>query len=164
MTTAAYKAKFEGQYIPEPNSGCWLWLGVLHSRGYGEFFANNRVNYAHRMAWTFYRGEIPKGLHVLHRCDNPPCVNPDHLFLGTHIDNMLDMKRKGRASPPRGEESATAKLTSAQALAIRNDPRSHSALGHLFGVSPAQVGKIKSRKAWAHLPDTANPEPTNEAR
>ena len=75
--------------IPEPNTGCWLWLGFISPDGYG-------TRLAHRRAWELARGPIPDGMLVCHRCDVRHCVNPDHLFLGTHLDNMRDMIRKGR--------------------------------------------------------------------
>lgn len=86
-------------YEPEPNTGCWLWVAGQDSHGYGRVHVpslgliNNR---AHRLFWIVHRGKIPDGLHVLHKCDTPLCVNPDHLFLGTHEDNMVDKARKGR--------------------------------------------------------------------
>lgn len=78
---------------------CWPWTGYRDAKGYGQIALNRRTaEGAHRVSWALARGEIPDGIHVLHRCDNPPCCNPAHLFLGTHADNMWDMKAKGRAS------------------------------------------------------------------
>ncbi|MET0724355.1 MAG: HNH endonuclease signature motif containing protein [Tardiphaga sp.] len=85
--------------IPEPNSGCWIFMGCLHQLGYGRIAKKkNEHEYAHRAAFEVFRGRIPKGMHVLHTCDVPCCVNPDHLWLGTHKDNMHDMIRKGRSN------------------------------------------------------------------
>lgn len=90
-------APFEAFYIPEPMSGCWLWIGgVSYPPGYGRM---TRGQYAHRVSYEIHRGKIPVGMHVLHRCDNRLCVNPDHLFLGTQSDNMRDMMAKGRGRP-----------------------------------------------------------------
>lgn len=87
---------FEQKFTPEPNTGCWLWLGGTQAAGYG-FFKHAGDTTAHRSSWILYRGPIPEGLHVLHKCDVRQCVNPDHLFLGTQVDNMKDMAAKGRA-------------------------------------------------------------------
>lgn len=87
------------RYIPEPNTGCWLWCGTLNQNGYGKILrrVHGEVS-AHRLFWTAHRGPIPDGLWVLHRCDTPACVNPAHLFLGTIQDNTYDMIAKGRAA------------------------------------------------------------------
>ena len=91
--------RFEEKIYRCPMSGCWLWDGyVAPQNGYGLIaIGNRRMMRAHRFAWKLYRGPIPEGLWVLHRCDNPDCVRPDHLFLGTAKDNSQDMLRKGRS-------------------------------------------------------------------
>jgi hypothetical protein len=87
---------------PEPNSGCWLWMGTLRPDGYGaaraRAFGHGREQLAHRFSFMAFRGRIPARLYVLHRCDTKPCVNPAHLFTGTQADNLLDMRSKGRAA------------------------------------------------------------------
>jgi Autographiviridae endonuclease len=104
-------------------SGCLIWQRNRHPQGYGVLkTADHRSVYAHREAWARTFGRVPSGLHVLHTCDNPPCIEPAHLFLGTHADNMGDMVRKGRASQAptcSGERHPFAKLTDAQVVEIR---------------------------------------------
>lgn len=91
-------ARFDAMWMPEPNSGCHLWLGALQRGGYGAFGVNRKAKRAHRVSWERAHGPISAGAHVLHRCDTPACVNPDHLFLGDQRSNMADMAAKGRAS------------------------------------------------------------------
>ena len=86
--------RFAARYIPEPNTGCWLWLGWTDADGYGGFKIDGVTLKAHRVSWMLARGEMPK-LQVLHRCDTPGCVNPDHLFLGDNDTNIADKIRKG---------------------------------------------------------------------
>jgi hypothetical protein len=83
--------------VPEPNSGCWIWMKTLSNAGYGAMTVSKGVTKsAHRMSYSVFKGPITNGLLVLHKCDIPCCVNPDHLFLGTHSDNTQDMIKKGR--------------------------------------------------------------------
>jgi hypothetical protein len=91
--------RFEQYVFPEPNSGCFLWVGAWGTKGYGQFHIGGRsgaAHKAHRVAWELANGPIPVGLQVLHKCDTPCCVNPDHLFLGSNLDNHRDKARKGR--------------------------------------------------------------------
>lgn len=80
----------------DKSENCWLWRGSRQTHGYGTFYYQGTMHLSHRISWILTYGEIPTGLCVLHKCDNPPCVNPQHLFLGTHVDNMIDRERKGR--------------------------------------------------------------------
>lgn len=98
-------------------SGCWVWTGTCHGKGYGHFSANKRTNKTHRYVWDAVHGSIPSGMHVLHRCDNPPCCNPAHLFLGTNADNVADRDAKGRQA--KGDRNGKQKLTAAQVNEIR---------------------------------------------
>jgi hypothetical protein len=113
---------------------CWLWLGAHGDKGYGCFYFQKRVRPAHRVAWSLTNGLIPSGLVVMHRCDNPQCVNPAHLSVGTYVDNNMDMVRKGRH---RG------KLTPEHVIAIRADIRLHRLIAADYGVSRTMVSNIK---------------------
>lgn len=88
--------RFEQKIMPEPMSGCWLWTASLNDGGYGLFCLDGKDRTTHRVSWRLYRGEIPEGLCVLHKCDTRACVNPDHLFLGTYKDNNNDCVAKKR--------------------------------------------------------------------
>ena len=94
--------RFEEKYIPEPNSGCWIWLGAISTNndGYGSIRGEGgnsaKTQNAHRVSYQLYRGYIPADMDICHHCDSPWCVNPDHLFVGTRIDNMQDASQKGR--------------------------------------------------------------------
>lgn len=128
--------------------GCWLWLGARSKAGYGQIGLGRKVLYAHRLSAEWVHGPIPAGTEVCHKCDAPACVNPDHLFLGTHADNGADAASKGRMRPPRGEASPKAKLTAEQVVAIRRDTRTTRAIGRDYGVSNRHVSAIKRGEAW----------------
>jgi hypothetical protein len=135
-------------------SGCWIWVGSKSRKGYGrmrEGPRNSKIIAAHRVSWTLHKGPIPSGLFVLHRCDNPACVNPAHLFIGTYADNNADRDSKGRHRPLRGEANGMSKLTKEAVLAIRADRRTSVAIAPEFGVSQSLVRLIKNRKAWSHV-------------
>lgn len=136
------------------SDGCWEWQGYVGPHGYGQFdfrFASR----AHRASWILTHGEIPCGLNVLHRCDNKRCVRPDHLFLGTQKDNVIDCSNKGRIS--RGEDRPQSKLTEQQVQSIRalyvKGKRGFGLrkLAERFGVEPCYIAKIVNRTAWRHV-------------
>jgi len=134
-----------------PRAGCWEWGGSTNGR-YGVIGSRYRVHYAHRISYELHFGPVPDGLQVLHRCDNPPCVNPAHLWLGTRSDNMLDASRKGRLPRDnKGERNPGAVIDSATATAIRDGYAtgvSQVALAQRYGISRTQVGRIVRREAW----------------
>lgn len=144
--------RFNDKYTPEPNSGCWLWTGSLSNKGYGLFYLNGKSCRAHRVSWEIFKTPIPAGMLVCHTCDNPPCVNPDHLYVGTPRDNTQDMLRRGRMASTSGEQHGNSKLTELDVMAIRADPRTQEEIAFDFGITDGHVSKIKLRAAWGHLP------------
>jgi hypothetical protein len=137
--------------IPEPNSGCWLWLLSVNRWGYGVLRREKKDVFAHRWSWTLHRGTIPPGMLVCHKCDVPSCCNPDHLFLGTDADNNADMVRKGRNVVLKGEDSANAKLTADAVRAIREDIRFYRLIAIDYGVSETTISLIRRRLIWKHI-------------
>lgn len=144
-------ARFESKFEPEPNSGCWLWTASAFPDGYGQIKTSGKNMRAHRLSWILYRGEIPNGLQVLHRCDTPLCINPDHLFLGTSQDNVDDMMQKGRHRPPRGVALSSAKLTESAVRAIRADQRNHGRIAKDYGVNRSLISLVKAGSIWGHV-------------
>lgn len=140
--------RFERRIIPEPNTGCFLWIGSVNSHGYGQVFDGQKIIAAHRASYALAFGSIPAGTHVLHRCDVPCCVNPDHLFLGDHVANMLDMGRKGRRRDVRGERHHGAKLTADQVKYIRDQPQGGRPLAKEFGISYSHLKLLRKGRCW----------------
>ena len=136
---------------------CWNWeAGILkgEGRGYGTFKFDGG-SLAHRFSYSLHYGEIPPGIEVCHKCDNPKCVNPNHLFLGTHQDNMNDKKAKKRGRSARGEKHYRVRLTSAKVLEIRRlfGTKSITAaqLARMFNVGDGTISSILNNQSWKHI-------------
>lgn len=131
---------------------CWPWLGSKDAHGYGQLNAlreRGKMIKAHRMQWEDTLGPIPTGKEVCHRCDNPSCINPGHLFLAAHAENMSDMKEKGRRKGrAAGEANGRSKLTTALVAAIRQRDGSNAEVAADFGISTRHVFRIRHRLAW----------------
>ena len=137
------REKFEAKAVKR--RGCWLWNGNAHKKGYGCLWHDGRLMRATHASWGIHRGVVPRGLYVLHKCDNPPCTNPKHLFLGTQGDNMTDKALKSRAGK---------KLTGMAAGSIR---REHArgvpatVLAKKYKVSDCTIRLVARRITWRHV-------------
>lgn len=131
---------------------CWPWLASTKQGGYGKIAdEDGRIQLAHRVAYRLVVGDIPSGRVVCHRCDNPGCVNPHHLFLGTQADNLRDMRIKRRDNPPRGSRHPKTKLDEALVARVRADARSHRRIARDYGIGKSTVGMIKAGATWTHV-------------
>jgi hypothetical protein len=143
--------------IPEPNSGCLLWTDSVDTDGRGRAYVDGREQLAHRVAWKAARGPIPDGLKVCHTCDIPSCINPNHLFLGTQLDNMRDKMAKGRHVSHAGERHGRAKLTAEQVETVRVSTDAQRTLALRYGVSKSLISMIRSGQRWKKRDDEVNP-------
>jgi hypothetical protein len=147
---------------------CHEWTAALRTTGYGQFHLRGRSWSAHRLVWVMTKGDIPEGLHILHACDNPLCVNPDHLFLGTHFENMMDRTVKKRTASGinhgsitkpdaivRGSRRRNSKLKEHEIEEIRSiyskGGSTYKELAKKFGVHPPHIGRILKGRAWSHV-------------
>lgn len=140
----------------DPSTGCWIWQRGKSTRGYGVKPTQDGKEYAHRHYYELAYGPIPEGLDVCHTCDNPSCVNPAHMFLGTAKDNALDMVAKGRArnEPHRGEDNGNSRFTEEDIREMRRmyaDGVSQTKIAHQFHTSQGSVGDIVRRETWKHI-------------
>ena len=146
----------ENQCTKNPETGCLLWDLSLSPLGYGQTSLKGKPLRAHRLVYHLTNPEdfpLESKLQVCHHCDNPSCVNPDHLFAGTSLDNNRDKKRKGRQHKPKGEKHGCAKLNEKQVLEIRekSKTKSRTELAKAYGISIWTVYDINSRRSWSHL-------------
>ena len=144
------EARLMQYVIPEPNTGCWLWIGATSPHGYGSFAFNGENRFAHRVMYETKFGKFEKELLVCHKCDTPACVNPAHLFLGTKKDNAVDMVKKGRWVGPSGEKHPQAKLTIPDVHKIRSlhKKRKNTEIAKKFDVHINTINCILAKQTW----------------
>jgi hypothetical protein len=131
---------------------CWEWTGAENNKGYGIIVVRGRRWSTHRYSWFIHKGPIPDGMQVCHTCDNPPCVNPDHLFLGTHAENLQDASRKGRMHP--GSRHGMARLSEADVQWIRRlhlMGESGTSIAGRFEVHPNTIYSVLKGQSWRHV-------------
>ena len=152
MFTPEFIARFESKFAK--GAGCWIWEASCAGKGYGQVKLpfQRRNDYAHRIAYQIYRGEITNGRYVCHHCDNPKCVNPEHLYLGTQKENLQDMARKDRSLY--GERNARAKLKEADVRKIRaclEMGMTQQQIAAAFGISQIQISRIHTGQRWSKI-------------
>lgn len=143
------KNRFDSKIMPEPNTGCWFWVGSLDQDGYGLFKIGGVMHRAHRLSYRQYKGVVPKKMLVCHNCDTPGCVNPDHLFLGTHQDNTNDKMNKNRQ--PIGETHGAAKINRVTAQIIRETYKSgfkQQDIAKYFKLGQTHISRIITNQVW----------------
>jgi len=148
--------RFHDKYHKDKSNGCWIWDKALDRQGYGTISigilsnGTKRKVKAPRIMWELYHGENPGDMFVCHHCDNPSCVNPKHLFLGTHKDNQSDSVNKGRHRSI-GGKNPKAKLKDSDIRVIRSSPLKYKFLAEIFGVSISTIARIRTNKLWRHV-------------
>lgn len=141
------RERFEEKIIPVTESGCWLWTASCHERGYGLFYTGRRLRlgkmeFAHRVSYEIYKNHQPtKDEEVCHKCDNPYCVNPDHLFIGSHKENMMDMVKKNRVIVPSTTQKVSREMM-IKAVCMRNEGKSLKEIASVLGISPSHASRI----------------------
>lgn len=146
----------------QKSEGCWEWQGVRLHHGYGALQFRGKLRKAHRLSWELHNGPIPEGLIVCHHCDNPPCVRPDHLFLGTSKDNADDKGCKGRQRAGIGERNGSARLTEGdvlRAVVLRFAGWTYSRIGDHLGVTMSSAHRICVGQAWSSVTGLAPSRP-----
>jgi len=147
--------RFWSKVNKDTTSGCWEWISSKCPKTYGTFKNNTKTVKCHRFSYEIHYGEIKNKMHVLHKCDNPSCVNPKHLFLGTNDDNMKDRNQKNRQARLQGSKNGFAKLTESDVLKIREKyiPRKYSVykLGKEYNVHFSTIFDIIKRNRWTHI-------------
>ena len=150
--TKTPEERFRDKFIMGSKLDCWVWTGSKDQNGYGMFWFDGRVQRASRVSWQLYNKEqIPTRSNICHRCDNPSCVNPNHLFLGTYSDNLQDCWDKRRRAAPMGVLNPKAKLTEEQVREIKQSNLTSTELSRLYPVSRQQISYIRHGKKWPHV-------------
>lgn len=144
-------ARFKTKIAFGRPNGCDEWIAAKNEEGYGRFLMNGINRRAHNVAWELACGPIPEGMMVCHRCDNPSCVNPHHLFLGSNSDNMRDMLAKGRSGHLKGEVHPKAKLQPADIARIRSSLLTNTELAREYNVTRKAIAFIREGVNWRHL-------------
>ena len=142
------------RFMEKVNSD-WQWIGSKFSNGYGQIQVSGEPRGAHRVSYELFNGPIPNGMFVLHSCDDRGCVNPEHLHLGTHIDNMQERKERNHKLINCGSKHGSSKLTESQVLEIRDKSKAgvlHRDLGKEYGVCQSNIGYVIKR-GWKHIPE-----------
>lgn len=129
---------------------CWNWTGLKNSSGYGKFFIGSYM-FCHRVSYLLHNGYLPADLCVCHSCDNPACVNPTHLWLGTHKQNALDKAQKNRAYRAVGSQNVKAKLSEKDAIKIRNSAKPAAFLAKKYGIGKLAIQRLLRRVTWKHI-------------
>lgn len=145
--------RLKAKSIADTSTDCILWTGTKNNKGYGRLTYQSKQFSAHRIAYELEHGPIEDGLFVLHSCDNPLCVNPNHLSLGTQLENMRQASDRGRCKPPKihGESHHHTKLSVNDVLKIRQDNRTLSKIAADYCMSVSGIWSIKARKSWGHI-------------
>lgn len=138
--------RFKGKWIVDPDSGCWLWTGATIGGKYGAIKEDRQKLGAHIASWRLHKGEVPTGMLVCHHCDTPLCVNPDHLFLATHQENVSDCVSKKRHAF--GERNSWSKLKQVHVDFIRSSAFSIASLANLLGVSTKTIRRVRAGETW----------------
>ena len=149
------ECNFLSKFRKGPENQCWIWQ-VSKNKGYGIFRYNHKLYYAHRFSFEYFIGEIPENFLICHRCDVPACVNPAHLFIGTHLDNATDKYNKGRDNHAKGEKHGNSKLTEQQIIEIRTLTKVTNILkkeiAAIYDITPSHLSRIKNGRMWQHVP------------
>jgi len=148
-------SRFQEKYVVSKQDDCWVWSGGRYETGYGMFFmrrGSRKTFSAHRVSWQMKHGkEVPAGMLICHTCDNRLCVNPDHLYAGTHRDNNRDTIKRNRGNRKYGSNCSWAKVTERDVLEIRESNEKQTLLAKKFGISASQICHIRKGRRWGDV-------------